>query len=607
MMNKLNRSASVEGVVDADGRVTFPLSSEEPYRRYDGIEVLEHTPKAVDLKFLRSGNAPLLDSHDRYTGLQAVIGVIEDAWLEDSRVYVTARFGTSDRALQVRRDVENGIIRNVSVGYEVNDTTPVDSKGVYRVSKWRPYEASFVPIPADITVGIGRSHQPMEHTMNAQVAAPAALQSGAALVAPPVPDEQRIAAFNTAVDEINTLAKAHARADLAGAFITGAVARGETPSVAYFKGILASNLPDGKPLVNTDIGMTAKERSKFSVMRLAKTMAQGDNNAAAREDAAFELEVVAATASQARNNGFVLPTDVLASWGDFEVDGVSSRQLSRAALSTGTSTVSNILTTDLLAASFIENLRDALAIGQLGVTMLPGLSDNVDIPGADANIVAAWLASEDANAAESNPSFRKVSLSPKDVAGYTDLTRRMLQQSAIGIEAYVRGQLVRAIAEKIDLAAFYGAGSSGVPRGLKNTSGIGAVTFAGAVPTRNELIDMRAAIRATNQMATTAMVFDTTMESDLMKSPVDAGSGIFLANGSGRLQTNDAYVMTNALSAGDVFAGVFSDMVMGMWGGLELGRSTEAKFLSGGVRLRAIQTVDFGVTRVGSFVYGADA
>ena len=45
---------------------------------------------------------------------------------------------------------------------------------------------------------------------------------------------------------------------------------------------------------------------------------------------------------------------------------------------------------------------------------------------------------------------------------------------------------------------------------------------------------------------------------------------------------------------------------MGMWGSLELDRSTEAKFLSGGLRIRAIQSVDFGVRRVGSFALGND-
>jgi hypothetical protein len=96
------------------------------------------------------------------------------------------------------------------------------------------------------------------------------------------------------------------------------------------------------------------------------------------------------------------------------------------------------------------------------------------------------------------------------------------------------------------------------------------------------------------------------MAGGLMKALVDAGSGRFVMEADGRLTIGNRFEETNQIAAGDVFAGVFSDMVMGTWGTLELDRSTEAKFLSGGLRLRAIQSVDFGLRRVGSFVLGND-
>jgi hypothetical protein len=96
------------------------------------------------------------------------------------------------------------------------------------------------------------------------------------------------------------------------------------------------------------------------------------------------------------------------------------------------------------------------------------------------------------------------------------------------------------------------------------------------------------------------------MAGGLMKALVDAGSGRFLMEAEGRLTTGNRFEETNQITSGDLFAGVFSDMIMATWGTLELDRSTEAKFLSGGLRLRAIQSVDFGVRRVGSFVLGND-
>jgi HK97 family phage major capsid protein len=337
------------------------------------------------------------------------------------------------------------------------------------------------------------------------------------------------------------------------------------------------------------------------VLNLARSMREGATSDDIRA-AAFEIEAVNAAAVKAEvsRGGYTLPAEVLNSWNDFEVGGVSSR----AAMATSGN--ANVQSTDHLAGRFIDNLRNRLVLGQLGLTMLTGLDGNIEIPGGDANISAAWLGSEDADAAESTPSFRKISMAIHDIAVYTDMTRRMLVQSTIDIERYVRMQIVDAMAEGIDLAGFYGSGSAGQPTGLVNTSGIGTKDFAAAVPTRDELIDMKAEIAATNRGGAPVFVSDTDMEADLSKAKVDAGSGIFLINSDGRLHIGNQLVTSNQLTAGDVLAGIWSDMLMGTWGGLELARSTEAKFLSGGIRLRAIQSVDFGVQRVGSFVLGND-
>jgi HK97 family phage major capsid protein len=236
--------------------------------------------------------------------------------------------------------------------------------------------------------------------------------------------------------------------------------------------------------------------------------------------------------------------------------------------------------------------------------MLNGLDGNVDIPGGNANIAAAWLGSEDADAAESNPSFRKVSLAIKDLAVYTDMTRRMLLQSTIDIEMYVRGQILDAMAQEIDRAGFYGTGLSGQPTGLRNVAGIGSVAFAATYPTRDEVVNLRTAIATSNQTGSPTFVGNSDMAGSMFKTKVDAGSGRFLMETEGRITIGNRYEETNLITTGHLFAGVFSDMIMGTWGTLELDRSTEAKFLSGGLRLRAIQSLDFGVRRVGSFALG---
>ena len=135
-------------------RVSMALSSEEPVERSFGIEILEHSSDAIDLSFLASGRAPLLLDHDP----QKQVGVIESVDLDGSarRLRATVRFGKNGLAKEAFDDVVDGIRRNISVGYQVNSMVE-DNKGRYRVDNWLPMEVSVVGIPADRSVGVGRS------------------------------------------------------------------------------------------------------------------------------------------------------------------------------------------------------------------------------------------------------------------------------------------------------------------------------------------------------------------------------------------------------------------------------------------------------------------
>lgn len=608
--------------MDADAQtVTFPLSSEEPYSRYywkygrDLDEVLSHKSSAVDLSWLNSGNAPVLDTHSRYE-LKNQIGVIEKAWIENERIYVTVRLSNAESDAATVSKIMDGIVRNVSVGYEIMKYEVNEDAGTFTATRWMPKEASFVPIPADPTVGVGRSDsERKEYQMSEKTKANGGAST--AVINAVLPggdtrtDEERAESMTNAINEITALGKQHNQQDLARSFLKGALERGTEPELALFKGIVAAQLPDGTPLVNTEIGMTEKERNSFSLLKVARKLADPNYNGAG-----FELEAMQAAAEQRGTDGtgaFSVPTDVTESWGRFTVDGreyrttdMSEIQRSyqrmgiRAAIGTGGNP--NVLTTDHMAERFIDNLRNQSSILRAGVTMMEGLSDNVEIPGGDQNIVAAWLASEDADAAESVPTFRKVTMSPNDVAAYTDMTRRMLQQSTIAMEAYVRSQLLEGHRVAIDSAGVYGSGASGVPTGVVNTTGIGAVDFATASqPTRNELIDIETAVDLTNRAGDVTHLINSTMNGHFRKTPVLAGGNVarFLSDEFG-----PSTIKSNQILGTDVVSGVWSDMAMGMWDGLQLDRSTEAKFLSGGLRLRSIQTVDFAVLRVGSFVLG---
>ena len=94
---------------------TFPFSSETPVQRAFGNEVLSHEGEAVNLSRMNDG-APLLFNHDP----NKVIGVVERSWVEGQRGYATVRFSRNAFAQEVMGDVQDGILRGVSVGYSID-------------------------------------------------------------------------------------------------------------------------------------------------------------------------------------------------------------------------------------------------------------------------------------------------------------------------------------------------------------------------------------------------------------------------------------------------------------------------------------------------------
>ena len=149
---------------DAEDSNVFELSfsSEEPYMRYFGNEILDHADGACDLSRLNEIGVVLFN-HDR----DKVIGKIENAWIEENRGKAKIKFDSDDDAKVIMEKVANGTLKGVSVGYVI-DNYEIVEKGktstdgrfegpCYIARKWTPLEISIVSIPADSTVGVGRS------------------------------------------------------------------------------------------------------------------------------------------------------------------------------------------------------------------------------------------------------------------------------------------------------------------------------------------------------------------------------------------------------------------------------------------------------------------
>jgi HK97 family phage major capsid protein len=160
----LYRSATFDrATVNAESRtVELSFSSEEPYERYFGQEILGHKPEECRLARLNNGGALLCDHNTRDQ-----VGVVERAFIgQDRKGRAIVRFGKSTRAEEVFQDVVDGIRGNCSVSYDVHKMILEKSeKDVdwYRVTDWEPLEVSLVSVPADSSVGIGRGAENHEH------------------------------------------------------------------------------------------------------------------------------------------------------------------------------------------------------------------------------------------------------------------------------------------------------------------------------------------------------------------------------------------------------------------------------------------------------------
>jgi hypothetical protein len=129
------------------------------WSRGDYIEELSMAPGHVRMERLNLG-APLLDTHESWS-LRSQIGVVLRAWLDGSEGRALVKFSRRDDVESIFQDVNDGIIRNVSVGYKVHKTERDETGAVpvERAVDWEPYELSLVPIPADAGAQV-RSEEP---------------------------------------------------------------------------------------------------------------------------------------------------------------------------------------------------------------------------------------------------------------------------------------------------------------------------------------------------------------------------------------------------------------------------------------------------------------
>jgi HK97 family phage major capsid protein len=648
--------------IDKEKRtVAVSFSSEIEVERWFGKEILDHSKGAVDLGRLTKVGSVLVDHASR-----DLVGTVEQAAIGEDRIgRAIVRFGRSARAEEIFQDVTDGIRKAISVGYRINTLkleksdkeTGVDT---YRATKWTPHEISFVGVPADHTVGVGRADvadaedvfievNDMEQNemkrkfgklmdglrvrgLNVEQEGAANGQAAGAGAAPPQQQQQPPAAAQRtdvaqeaqnaivdkerarckALDDLGKVYEKHGGKELARDMILS----GRTPD--DFKNVMLERIGTRDiPAVN--IGMTQKEVKHYSILRAINAIAN-PNDRAAREAAAFEFECSAAALKQEKRDlrtggQIAVPTDVAFGPLQRNLNGWQMPTQQRD-LIVGTGTMGGFtVATDLV--SFVEMFRNRLALAQAGAQMLTGLQGMVAIPKQTGGATAYWVG-ENVAPTESQPVFGQLTMTPKTVGAYTDMSRRLIIQSSIDVENFVKTDLAKVLALAVDLAGLSGPGTGNQPSGILASTSIGSSTAgaAGGAPTWAQVVALETAVAAANADVPSSAYLMNAVTRGKLKT-VQKGTNLpFIwepdntLNGyrtvvSNQLRSN----LTKGTSTGilsEMLFGNFSDYIIGMWGGLDLMVDPYSGATAGTLRVIVLQDVDVVMRHVESFAVTPD-
>ena len=582
----------------------------------------------MDLTRLRNGQCPLLCGHDP----DCQIGILENASVDaDGVLRADARFSRGVEGEEEWQDVQDGIRTSISVGYwphEMRLESEVDGVKTYLVTRWEPCEASLVSIPADPTVGVGRT---AEHNHQVRIlpsldptptipAAPA----GTARKESPMPTPEEIAAAQKAAEELQrTNVLQITRAERVEALQLSGIAQRHGCGQEAAE-ILASDKPlvearklilemvakrDAVPLQAPLIDPSLREMQTYSLVRAMNAMSNREN--------CPELELSQELGKRLgrATDGFFFPTNL--------------PSVQRAGLDSATATKgAELKYTE--AGGWIDVLRNKALVLKLGAEFMPGLQGKIGFSRQTGAATLVWLATENpgSDAADSNLTTDLVTIDAKTAIATTSISKQLLLQSAFPAEAKVRNDLAAIVALGLDLAAINGSGASGQPKGILNQSGIGAVALGTnglIIPSVAALVDLETAVATQNADIGALGYLTTPGQRGVMKKtpafstagaapiwtegPVGSDMGWvngYKAGASAQVPNN----LTKGTSSGvchAVIFGNFNELIIGEWGALEVLLDPYRLKKQGMIELTATYFCDVAVKHGASFAAIKDA
>jgi len=428
-----------------EGIIEFSLTSEQPYRRFFGTEILSHEQGAVNLERVNSGSAPLLLNHDP----NQYLGSLLSGRLVEKKVRVTAKFELdnpyNELAKRYYHSVTKGNLRTVSGGYmyEKVKFENRDNEDYLIAVRWGLVEGSICPAPADHTVGVGRSYfdltSRIEHSANnGESSGQLENTKTDAMPEIEVNEADLLKAERERTRSILAAGQRYGCQELAEKAIEDGL------SIEQARSLFLDKINDGQtqPIARTTdpLGMSRSERKRYSINNAIRAALDGE-----WKENSFEKEIHEALVTKAKETRNYKETgNILIPAYDLDVspedaaDGFEQLGRSAATRNYLQSVMQrdqqvgdplfggNLVETELMSERFIDIFRNRSIMRQMGMTSLTGLVGNVDIPKQTAGVTdgtSVYWVPEDADVGQIDAKFGLVKLRPKNAGSYMYVTR----------------------------------------------------------------------------------------------------------------------------------------------------------------------------------------
>lgn len=554
--NMIKRELEFEsGNMSEDMIIDFSVASNAPVRMSFGTEILNIDTVSIRLDRLKSaGN--IVFNHD----VSEIVGKVIDAYVADNKLRVKAKISEESEYFGLIKD---GTLTSVSVGYIVHQYEKRDD--IMYAIDWEPLEVSFVAIPADITVGLGRS-------LDITNVEPKIISIEEPIEKRTITIEKEENKMENKMENIN-YREIGAQYGLDANDI--AFAERSNLNEVQFQNLIIDKLQTKAVSTRSqDIDLTEKEVREYS---LANAILAFDPKSGIK--AGFESEVSEEIARRlGRNtNGLYVPAQVL------------ERDMSAGGTSLGKDFVQQIN-----PGMFVNYAFNTTLANKLGVKFITGLRENLQIPKITGATTFAWY-SENGEIVQADPATGQVTLSPKRGGASFNYSNMLLKQSNPSIEAYLVGHIRDAVSVGIDYAVFNGnsSGSSGQPDGiLKSTT---SNLVSGSSFSYASALSFPAKIATANRLSGNLSFVASPTTAALLKSREKAsGYPSYILSEDNRMAGYSTFE-SNQIANGTLLFGDFGMVVVGQWGGIELIINPYSNAKKGLVEITAQAMLDVAV------------